>query len=244
MAYIYHGSDDLILVDVQREDFPSNLSRIDATYKCRTTRADALAPLLAAGNPLPEYPAYIIRSNPTREIGQDGFTTFTSSSFSSTGTGISTSTPAVFGAIITQVNVPFSVLYLSGSTTGSSQGLPFTVLSDTITRTFTLAANVSVTTLALPAETLNYKIVSSTEALDNILGSGTYSQKIYNTTTRSFILVPFDRNNIFTKVAIINVNRSTYGGVDEVQCTWGYDFANCGLNLVQTAGSPNPYTPA
>ena len=244
MSYIYHGAAGLILTDVQKQNFPSGLSRVEATFRCRSTQADALAPLLSAGNPLPHLPAYIIRNNPTQVTGGDGFTTFTSSSFSSTGTGISASTPAVFGAIISSVNIPLSVLYLSGSTAGSSQGLPFTVLSDTITRTFTLNANVSVTTLALPAETLNYKIVSSTEALDNILGSGTYSQKIYNTTARSFVLVPFDRNKIFTKVTIINVNRSTYGGVDEVQCTWGYDFANSGLNLVQTAGSPNPYITA
>ena len=235
MAHIYHGSDDLILTDVQKQDFPSNLSRIDATYKCRTTEADALAPLLAAGNRLPEYPAYIIRQNPTRETGQDGFTTFRSSSFSSTGTGISTSTPAVFGAIISSVNIPISINYLTGATLINTQGLPFTVLSDTITRTFTLAANVSVTTLALPAETLNYKIVSSTESIDTLLASGTYVRDVYNNTTGATVSVPFDRNNIFTKVAIINVNRSTYGGVDEVQCTWGYDFANAGLTLRQTA---------
>jgi len=235
MAHIYHGSDDLILVDVQRQDFPSNLSRIDATYKCRTTRADALAPLLAAGNRLPEYPAYIIRSNPTRETGQDGFTTFTSSSFSSTGTRISVGTPAVFGAIITQANVPLQIRSLTGSVLTVTGGLPLTVLSDTITRTFTLAANVSVTTLALPAEKLNYKIVSSTESLDSLLGNGTYVQDFYNRSTKTTVTVPFDPNQIFTKVAIINVNRSTYGGVDEVQCTWGYDFANSGLSLRQTA---------
>ena len=235
MAHIYHGSDDLILTDVQKQDFPSNLSRIDATYKCRTTRADALAPLLAAGNRLPEYPAYIIRQNPTRETGQDGFTTFTSSSFSSTGTGISTSTPAVFGAIITQMNLPFGITSLTGSFLTVTGGIPLTVLSDTITRTFTLAANVSVTTLALPAETLNYKIVSSTQSLDNLLGNGTYVRDFYNRSTKTNIAVPFDANQIFTKVAIINVNRSTYGGVDEVQCTWGYDFANSGISLRQTA---------
>jgi len=235
MPHIYHGKDTLILTDVQKQDFPSNLSRIDATYKCRTTEADNLAPLLAAGNRLPEFPAYVIRQNPTRETGQDGFTTFRSSSFSSTGTGISTSTPAVFGAIISSVNIPFSVLYLSGSTTVSSQGLPFTVLSDTITRTFTLAANVSVTTLALPTETLNYKIVSSMAGIDSILGNGTYVRDVFNNTTGAITSVPFDRNNIFTAVAIINVNRATYGGVDEVQCTWGYDFANSGLSLRQTA---------
>lgn len=235
MSYIYHGSDALILTDVQKQNYPSGLSRAEATFRCRTTRADALAPLLAAGNPLPHLPAYIIRNNPTQVTGDDGFTTFTSSAFSSTGTGISTSTPAVFGAIVTAVPLPIAIKYLSGSTLLALNPYPLTVLSDTITRTFTLAANVSVTTLALPTEKLNYKIVSSMEAIDNILGNGTYVSDIYNTTTRSFVSVPFDRNNIFTKVAIINVNRSTYGGVDEVQCTWGYDFANSGLSLRQTA---------
>jgi len=233
MAHIYHGSDDLILTDVQKQDFPSGLSRIDATYKCRTTRADDLAPLLAAGNRLPEYPAYIIRSNPTRETGQDGFTTFRSSSFSSTGTGITTSTPAVFGAIVSNISVPFLIYYLSGAI--GSPTLPFSVLSDTITRTFTLASNISVTTLALPTETLNYKIVSSMENFDTLIGGGTFTSYTYSLTTRTVNYTPFDRNNIFTKIAIVNVNRSTYGGVDEVQCTWGYDFANAGLILVQTA---------
>lgn len=234
MAHIYHGKDTLILTDVQKQDFPSNLSRIDATYKCRTTEADNLAPLLAAGNRLPEYPAYIIRQNPTRETGQDGFTTFRSSSFSSTGTGITTSTPAVFGAIISNIILPLIVYSLG--VTGARQGSePLTVLSDTITRTFTLASNVSVTTLALPTETLNYKIVSSSEVLDSYFGSGRFVAYAYNSTTRTFDSVQFERNNIFMKVAIINVNRSTYGGVDEVQCTWGYDFANTKLFLVQTA---------
>ena len=235
MAHIYHGKDTLILTDVQKQDFPSGLSRIDAIYKCRTTEADNLAPLLAAGNRMPEYPAYVIRQNPTRETGQDGFTTFRSSSFSSTGTGITTSTPAVFGAIISQVNIPFQFRYLNGGVINLTAGLPFTILSDTITRTFTLASNVSVTTLPLPTETLNYKIVSSTEALDTFLQNGTYASYVYNSFNRVTGTVPFDRNNIFTKVAIINVNRATYGGVDEVQCTWGYDFANAGLVLVQTA---------
>jgi hypothetical protein len=94
---------------------------------------------------------------------------------------------------------------------------------------------VSVTTLPLPTETLNYKIVSSMETLDFYLGTGTYSIVSYNPFQGNVNYVPFDRNNIFTKVEIINVNRTTYGGIDEVQCTWGYDFANAGMILVQTA---------
>lgn len=234
MSYIYHGSAGLILTDVQKQNFPSGLSRVEATFRCRSTQADALAPLLAAGNPLPHLPSYIIRNNPTQVTGGDGFTTFTSSSFSSTGTGISASTPAVFGAIISQINLGLYIKKLSGETTTAINGVPFTILSDTITRTFTLASNVSVTALALPTETLNYKIVSSTEGFDLRLGGLNYNVKIYNNQTGAFSSVPFDRNNIFTKVAIINVNRATYGGVDEVQCTWGYDFANAGLALYET----------
>lgn len=231
--HIYYGTDGLILTDVQKQNYPSGLSRVEATFRCRTTRADALAPLLAAGNPLPHLPAYTIRNNHTQVTGDDGFTTFTSSAFSSTGTGISTSTPAVFGAIVSNISVPFRINYLSGGI--AAPIFPFSVLSDTITRTFTLASNVSVTTLALPTETLNYKIVSSMENFDALIGGGTFTSYTYNPITRTFNYTPFDRNNIFTKIAIINVNRSTYGGVDEVQCTWGYDFENAGLMLIQTA---------
>lgn len=199
---IYYGDDGLILVEVQKEDFPSNLSRIDATYKCRTTRADALAPLLAAGNRMPENPAYIIRSNPTRETGQDGFTTFRSSSFSSTGTGISASTPAVFGAVTSVITI--NVKLFGQFVNPNSEPFPytFTLLSDTITRTFTLPSNVSVTTLALPTETLSYKILPPISS--NLISPD-------NATL----------NEIFKNVAIINVNRQTFGGIDEVQITWG-----------------------
>ena len=201
MAHIYHGKDTLILTDVQKEDFPSGLSRIDATYKCRTTEADNLAPLLAAGNRLPEFPTYIIRQNPARVTGQDGFTTFTASSFAGT-LSTSAGVPTIFGAAIGDftINVIGNIV-------------KYKILSDTITRTFTILPNISVTTLATPTETVSLKVLS-------INGSSTYvggvaGQSILTNSGR----IPLSQ--IFGASQIINVNRQSFGGVDEVQVTWG-----------------------
>ena len=208
MPHIYHGKDTLILTDVQKEDFPSGLSRIDATYKCRTTEADNLAPLLDAGNRLPEFPTYIIRQNPTRVTGTDGFTTFTSSSFAGT-LSTSAGVPTVFGAAIGDFTLNYQYLVGNELLTGETNKLK--ILSDTITRTFTILPNISVTTLATPTETVSIKILS-------INGSDLYIGRdfIINTQYGRFTL-----SQIIGASQIINVNRQSFGGVDEVQVTWG-----------------------
>jgi len=208
MAHIYHGKDTLILTDVQKEDFPSGLSRIDATYKCRTTEADNLAPLLNAGNRLPEFPTYIIRQNPTRVTGTDGFTTFTSSSFAGT-LSTSAGVPTVFGAAIGDFTLNYQ--YQVGNELLTAGTNKLKILSDTITRTFTILPNISVTTLATPTESVSIKILS-------IDGSDLYIGRdfIINTQYGRFTLA-----QIIGASQIINVNRQSFGGVDEVQVTWG-----------------------
>ena len=231
MAHIYHGSEDLILTDIQKEDFPSSLSRITATYKCRTPRADALAPLLLAGNRLPDYPSYIIRQNPTRVAGQDGFTTFTSSAFTGTNIGISTGTPAVFGAVTNTatITIAFTIYPATGSsnfdikTTGTTS-FTMKVLSDTITRTFILPTTSSVTTLDLPTEKLAYKILNVNPDLNYFLGSLDWTVYNYDVISGKYTTKPFTIDTIFQNISIVNVNRQSFGGVDEVQVTWGIDF--------------------
>jgi len=198
MAHIYHGKDTLILTDVQKEDFPSGLSRIDATYKCRTTEADNLAPLLAAGNRLPEFPTYIIRQNPTRQTGQDGFTTFTASSFAGT-LSTSAGVPTIFGAAIGDFTITHtSIVFYSSYTFSTTVTVnKLKILSDTITRIFTILPNISVTTLATPAEKVSIKVLSG----------GTPAG--------------YSLSDVIGASEIINVNRQSFGGVDEVQVTWG-----------------------
>jgi hypothetical protein len=204
MAHTYYGSEELILTEVKKENFPSGLSRIDATFKCRTTVANNLAPLLAEGNRMPEFQTYIIRQNPTQVAGQDGFTTFTTSAFAGTlSTNLNTTT--IFGANIGDLVINFTLenfFVASGEITEAVTVYKFKVLSDTITRIFTILPNISVTTLETPSETISHKVLSGTPG------------GFYNT---GFSLATL----IGSTAQIINVNRQSFGGVDEVQVTWG-----------------------
>jgi len=211
MAHIYHGSDDLILTQVNRQNFNTGLSRIDATYKCRTTRADFLEPQLYAGLRLPGYSDFIIRDNANRVDGTDGFTTFTSSAFY--GTLVTTPNannliPSILGAQTDSFQI-LADLYGIGIYSNSSQNVSFQVLSDTLTRKFTLLSNDSVTSLSLPTQILTFKVIS---ALDQ---SGTLIPSQYLNQLGSKLI--YSTN-------IINVNRSNFGAFDEVQVTWGISF--------------------
>lgn len=206
MAHTYYGNDGLILTDVQKQNFPSGLSRIDATFKCRTTKATSLAPLLAEGNRMPEFPDYIIRQNPTQVAGQDGFTTFTTSSFSGTlSTDLNVTT--IFGANIGDLIVNYIVKTINGSTGETTEVVTvykIKVLSDTITRIFTILPNKSVSTLPTPSAKISYKVLSVTPGGQGFANTGLLIGNLINSTAQ-----------------IINVNRQSFGGVDEVQVTWG-----------------------
>ena len=173
MAHIYHGSDDLILTQVNRQNFNTGLSRIDATYKCRTTKADFLEPQLFAGLRLPGYSDFIIRDNANRVDGTDGFTTFTSTAFY--GTLVTTPNannliPSILGAQTDSFQI-LADLYGIGIYSNSSQNVSFQVLSDTLTRKFTLLSNDSVTSLSLPTQILTFKVTSALDQSGTLIPS-------------------------------------------------------------------------
>lgn len=214
MAHIYYGSDELILTQVNRENFNTGLYRIDATYKCRTTKADDLEPQLYAGLRLPGYNNFIIRENAKRIDGTDGFTTFTSSAFYGTLVTSPSATsliPSVLGA----QQDSFTVLgYLYG--TGfqniidpNSRQVTISTLSDTLTRKFTMLTTDSVTTLSIPNQTLAFKITKAVDQFGNVIPDSFFTQLASQLT--------FTTN-------IININRSNFGAFDEVQITWGIQF--------------------
>jgi len=218
MAHIYHGSDDLILTQVNRQNYNTGLSRIDATYKCRTTKADFLEPLLFSGLRLPGYSDFIIRDNANRVDGTDGFTTFTSAAFY--GTLVTSPNalnliPSILGA---KQDVLSRAAYLYGTKLQSqfdlkSREITIYVLSDTLTRKFTMLPTASITSLDVPTQTLTFKVI---KAID-----------IFGMIPESFL----DKiaSQLFYATNIININRSNFGGFDEVQITWGITFDKANL---------------
>jgi len=153
---------------------------------------------------MPGFQAYIIRQNPTQVAGQDGFTTFTTSAFAGTlSTKLNTTT--IFGANIGELVVTYTektFIILTGEITEAVTVYKFKVLSDTITRIFTILPNISVTTLETPSETISHKVLSGTPG------------DFYKTGASLTTLIG-------STAQIINVNRQSFGGVDEVQVTWG-----------------------
>jgi hypothetical protein len=246
MAHQYYGSDGLILTSITKENFDSGLSRIDCIYKCRTTKADDLELNLVAGFRLPERPDYIIRENAKRKDETDGFTTFTVSGFYGTlqisGNGTSP-IPSVLGAATNTFKLAVNVY--QGTTfappTPSSNlffdiSYSIKVLSDTITKKFTLPTTTSVTTLPLPDGPLTYRVlrVTSDQGLPydpNLTFEQNFVANYGGFQQTRF--VPSFNDSIAGQSGIINVNRTNFGDVDEVTVTWGLEFSEARMNVRQ-----------
>jgi len=242
MAHQYYGDDGLILTSITKENFDSGLSRVDCIYKCRTTRADDLELELVAGFRLPERPDYIIRENAKRKDETDGFTTFTVSGFYGTlqisGNG-TIPIPSVLGAVSNSINLVANITSSSGNppVIGEfTQSFSINLLSDTITKKFTLAPNVSVTTLPLPDENLTYRILKVTPANGDPYNQDLTFEANYRNNNNNYSYFFFNNTLVEALNAssgIINVNRSNFGNVDEVTVTWGLDFGQPNLSIRQ-----------
>jgi len=245
--HIYYGNDGLILTSRTKENFDSGLSRVDCTYKCRTTRADDLEPTLAAGLRLPDREDFLIRENAKRKDETDGFTTFTVSGFYGTlqisGNGTNP-IPSVLGAATNTFKMAVNLFQSSTFApptppSYASYALSYSVkvLSDTITKKFTLPTTTSVTTLPLPDEPLTYRVLRVTSDQGFTYDPNLTFEQNFIATYGGFQQTIFDpafNDAIAGQSGIINVNRTNFGNVDEVTVTWGLEFSQAKMNVTQT----------
>lgn len=266
MAHTYYGSDGLILTSINRENFDTGLSRVDCIYKCRTTRADALEPTLAAGFRVPDRTEFIIKDNARRKDETDGFTTFTISGYYGTlvtEPNANNPIPSILGASIGSTR-------LSAATIGAVQGggsittvYDLQILSDTVTRKFTMRKEDSVANLILPEMKLNANVLVAVvadvpgnrnigarftlQALEHEFGATTTrteqwydnSARLVTYTTTSDYIPGTINNRLVTVPEIINVNRAGFGDYDEVTVTWGCKFTPISLSIYKRTRSSN-----
>lgn len=240
MAHIYHGSNELILTAANKRSFDSGLNRVDCVFKCRTTTADDFSILLTAGAIMPGFDDYIIKDPATKEIGSDGFTTFTVSGFYGT-LALSSGTSAVPSVIGAQSN-DFSMTIKSVDQTGGfvagilNFSLDFKILSDTLTRTFTIPTNDSITTLALPVVNLSFQIKYAAFSSSNGIPipyvydpAKSLEENIYAfvqlNKSGSYLIEDFRNYELLVgDTTISNVSRNNFGNVDEARVTWSQFF--------------------
>jgi len=238
MAHTYHGSEELILTSITKENFDSGLSRVDCIYRCRTTKADDLEPTLAAGLRVPDRQDFLIRENAKRKDETDGFTTFTVSGFYATlvtSPNAVTPIPSVLGA--QRSNLSLNTITQAARITPVATVYNLDILSDTITQKFTLQTTDSITKLNIPFQTLAARIQRISDAfgnpytiseLETILSAPLiYFEPLISTTFtyRSEYIDGTLEASLVGDVVIVNINRSNFGSYDEVTITWGLDFS-------------------
>jgi uncharacterized protein with FMN-binding domain len=204
MAVTYHGSTSLINTGAQYTEFPSGLVRLDATYVCRTTQASAVSSQLDAKTPLPSFTSFTSQFAATREYRSDGFTYFSATGYK----GNAAVSRTVLGAVVSNLTIPCEFTSFTDQISRtSSVGLPATIISDTITKIYTIATSSSNAAIAAtPPSTLSIRIIKSPAI-----------------PTGWTVPVPF-ATYIAGSKDIINIDRTNYGAIDEVTVTYGFIF--------------------
>lgn len=246
--HIYYGDTGLILTELTKENFDSGLSRVDCIYRCRTTSASTLEPTLQAGQPVPDDLAFVIRDSAKRKDAQDGFTTFAVSGFFAallTAPNLTTPIPSTLGAQSLSCDLAVSSAAPSSDFPGITPLYNFKlqILADTLTRKFTMLAADSVTQLNLPEVTLKIRIVNAIlqgpltnfsvaeiEALFMLGSTGRFNgtdHPTHSTYTPGTLAL-----SLSSQMAIINVNRTSFGFYDEVTVTWGLEMRDSSLVII------------
>jgi len=247
MAHTYHGSEELILIATQRELFPSGLQRIDCTFRCRTTKADNLSQDIASGQRLPTFDDFFIAETAKRTDGTDGFSTFSVSGFNAslvTTPDANNPIPSTLGASLVQCPVTVQSTSINCASTTppcepvqvvTNQSYQIQILSDTLTRKFTLNKNDSVTALALPKAILGFRVLYvlnttqnrggerlTLDQLDALLQGSKDFPSSYSGSMQE---------RLIGGIEIMNVQRSNFGEYDEVTVTWGLSFPGISLSI-------------
>jgi hypothetical protein len=211
MPVTYHGATTLIVTGSSFTEYPSGLMRADVSYVCRTTQASSLLSQLNAKTALPSFSTYTSQFAATREDRSDGFTYFSAIGYK----GNAAASRITLGAVISNFTVPVKFIQ---ATTGTSPrvyqtdaGLPASVISDTITKIYTIATSASNAAIgAIPPSTLTLRIIKQPT-----IPAGWTLPISFSTYLQS------------TK-DIITLERQNYGTIDEITVTWGFvfNFAN------------------
>jgi hypothetical protein len=204
MAVTYHGATTLIVTGSSFTEYPSGLIRADVSYVCRTTQANTNQASLAAKTALPSFTTYTSQFAATREDRSDGFSYFSATGYK----GNSAVSRTVLGAVISNLTIPVKFVQTTSTNVYvTDAGLPASIISDTLTKTYTIATSSANTAIgATPPSTLGLRIIKQPTAPTGWTSPTTFASYLSGTKD------------------IINLERTNYGTIDEVTVTWGYVF--------------------
>ena len=230
-AYIYRGNKNLQMVSHQRQASDSGLSVVSAEYICPTPSAQSSARLLRARLPLPNFPDHISKNSASQNIDSAGFARFSITGFfGRKNISVPVDVPTVLGTQLASVNMT-----LDGGPNVAPIIYTLRILSDTITKKFTIGETTSMTEIGLPSEPIRYNVYEITNNTTSVSYSSfaeflqifapTFEQGVGGTNRSYTTITPDPETALASLAQLVSLSRTNYGEIDEVTATWGLAFS-------------------
>jgi len=231
-GYKYHGERGLILVSHSRQNTDSGLSIVNAQYSCPVPNAYRFSRILQARMALPNFPDHISKDSAAQNVDNTGFAKFSITGFAGRKSiAVPVDVPTVFGTQLSSITMT-----LTGGSGVAPKIYNLRILSDTITKKFTIGESTSMTEIGLPSEPIKYDVYEITDATTSQSYSSfaeflqifapTFEQTAGGTNRRFTTIYPAPETALASLAQLLSVSRTNYGEIDEVTATWGLAFTN------------------
>ena len=233
-AYIYRGNKTLQLISHQRQTSDSGLSVVSAEYICPAPNAASASRLLQARMALPNFPDHISKDSAAQNYDTSGFAKFSITGFAGRKSiSVPVDVPTVFGTQLSSVSMT-----LNRGPNLAPWIFNLRILSDTITKRFTIGESTSMTEIGLPSESIKFDVfeITNTTTSESYGSFAEFLQIFAPTfeqhedgggTERSFTTIsPAPDTALASLAQLVSVSRANYGEIDEVTATWGLAFSD------------------
>ena len=237
-AYIYRGNKNLQLISHQRQTSDSGLSVVSAEYICPTPNAASASRLLQARMALPNFPDHTSKDSAAQNYDTSGFAKFSITGFAGRKSiSVPVDVPTVFGTQLSSVSMT-----LNRGPNAAPWIFNLRILSDTITKKFTIGESTSMTEIGLPSEPIKFDVFEITNTTTSeSYGSFAEFLQIFaptfeitagGTNRRFTTIVPAPETALASLSQLLSVSRTSYGEIDEVTATWGLAFTNFEIKAI------------
>jgi len=227
------------MVSHQRQASDSGLSLVSAEYICPTPNAQSAARLLQARLPLPNFPDHISKDSASQNIDSAGFARFSITGFSGRkNISVPVDVPTVFGTQLSSVTMT-----LNRGPNAAPVGYTLRILSDTITKKFTIGETTSMTEIGLPSEAIKFDVYEITNNTTSVSYSSfaeflqifapTFEQGVGGTNRSYTTITPDPETALASLAQLVSLSRANYGEIDEVTATWGLAFSSFEIKAIR-----------
>lgn len=231
-GYKYHGERGLVLVSHSRQNTDSGLSIVNAQYSCPVPNAYRFSRMLQARMALPNFPDHISKDSAAQNIDTSGFAKFSITGYAGRKSiAVPSDVPTIFGTQLSSITMT-----LNRGPNATPKIYNLRILSDTITKKFTIGESTSMTEIGLPSEPIKYDVYEITDATTSQSYSSfaeflqifapTFEQVAGGTNRRFTTIYPAPETALATLAQLLSLSRTNYGEIDEVTATWGLAFTN------------------